>query len=300
MRRDLGFTFMDIIKYSDFRRYLSDRYIKEKTSNPSFSYGVLARKAGIPSRSYIKLILDGKRNLSMKTIPKLAIAFSLNRFESEYFEILVQFNQAKSSALKANFFERLVKQAQRKKVTPINASRHRYYTHWYYPVIRELILFKDFPKSEEQYGCWLKHQLGPLISEKTATTALQHLIEWGILEKIGDGTLRQKEGFILGGDGVIDYEIRRFHSQMIEKSLEHIDDPLELKELAAVTLAIKIEDLERARNEIKRFRDYFNTEFSAIGDADLVYQLNLQFFNLSRQDEKHLGLQPPNNSKTRG
>src|SRR3989344_8603024 len=95
---------LDIFTYRNFRDLLSDYYHTQKKQKASYSYKAFAEKAGLNSPNYLKLVMDGKRNLSHKNIKKFAKGLGLDRYSSEYFENLVYLNQAEEDELR-NFYK---------------------------------------------------------------------------------------------------------------------------------------------------------------------------------------------------
>src|SRR3989344_146995 len=83
-----------IFSYSNYRDFLRDYYHDRKIKNIKFSFRVFARLAQFGSPGYLKMIMDGQRNISHSSIYKLTKAMKLPRRESEYFEKLVLFNHS--------------------------------------------------------------------------------------------------------------------------------------------------------------------------------------------------------------
>ncbi|MCB0355974.1 MAG: TIGR02147 family protein, partial [Bdellovibrionales bacterium] len=85
--------------YTDYRQYLKDFYQFKKStqSSPirSYSYATFSAAADIKSPNYLKLIIDGQRNLSDSMIKKFAKALQLSKTEIEEFAALFHYGQAK-------------------------------------------------------------------------------------------------------------------------------------------------------------------------------------------------------------
>jgi len=50
-----------IFQYLNYREYLADWFQEKKKLNKSFSYKVLANKAGFKSKSFFPQVVDGSR-----------------------------------------------------------------------------------------------------------------------------------------------------------------------------------------------------------------------------------------------
>ena len=85
--------------YTDYRLYLKDVYLyrKKTMSTPvrSYSYATFSAAADIKSPNYLKLIIEGQRNLSPQMIVKFGKALQLQKDDQVEFEALVHYSQAK-------------------------------------------------------------------------------------------------------------------------------------------------------------------------------------------------------------
>jgi hypothetical protein len=70
------------------------------------------RAAGLGAPNYLKLVIDGKRNLSSDMAERFARACRLNADGTEYFRTLVAFNQASTDEEKNALHARLSKLAR--------------------------------------------------------------------------------------------------------------------------------------------------------------------------------------------
>ena len=72
-------------------------YNEQKRTKRSFSYRSFAQKAGISSHNLLKSLIEGKRNLTSKSIEQFTLAIGFTNKEAKYFSNLVHFNQAKTA-----------------------------------------------------------------------------------------------------------------------------------------------------------------------------------------------------------
>ncbi len=78
-----------IYTYIDYRKFLKDFYHFKKSGIRRFSYRSFSEKAGFSSPNFIKLVIDGRKNLGKESIPKLCKAMEPNKKQTEYFSYLV-------------------------------------------------------------------------------------------------------------------------------------------------------------------------------------------------------------------
>jgi uncharacterized protein (TIGR02147 family) len=110
--RDKTLSAPDIFDYEDYRLFLKDFYDYSKKTNKNFSHRYFALKAGYSSSGFLHLIIEGKRNLSRKSVPKFARAIELNIKEQIFFDALVSFNQSKEAESK-EFYGKILQELQK-------------------------------------------------------------------------------------------------------------------------------------------------------------------------------------------
>src|SRR3954468_24344934 len=98
----------NLYAYLDYREFLKDYYQERKTASSVFSYKSFANKAGFKTKSFLKMVIIGKKNLSEESLQKVAKALKLDAKATSYFEDLVAFNQAKSLKLRNQLLEKLL------------------------------------------------------------------------------------------------------------------------------------------------------------------------------------------------
>jgi len=84
----------DIFEYMSFRAFLSDYYKAAKQHTKGFSYRAFSKKAGFSSTNFIKMVIDGDRNLGPESAAKIADAMALSAAERRFFEQLVELEQS--------------------------------------------------------------------------------------------------------------------------------------------------------------------------------------------------------------
>jgi len=272
-------TNISIFEYDDYRTYLKDLYEHLKKTRTRFSYRSFSSKAGFRSPNILKLVIEGKRNLSAQSIEKFAYALKLRKDEAEFFRILVNLNQARTVAEKRLYAEQLMRFRPFRRIHPITKDQYEYYTQWYNIPIREMLALPAF--SED--ATWISRALVPPISPRQAKRALDLLLGLGLVARDNDGRLVQKEAFITTGDEVISTSVKGYHREMIQKGSEAMDRfRAQDRDISSVTLALS----EKSFKQIKSLIQQFRKELLAIADQEKspegVFQINFQLFRLTQ------------------
>jgi uncharacterized protein (TIGR02147 family) len=272
-----------VFEYDNYRAYLRDLYGFYKKTKPHFSYRYFSQKAGFRSPNFLKLVIEGKRNLSPESIERFTSALKLNKKETEFFRILVHLNQARTIGEKKLYAEKLMQFRSFRYIHPLRQDQYRYYAEWYNIPIRELTILPEF---SEDPG-WIARSLLPPISPQQAQKALDLLLQLGLLERDESGRLVQADAFISTGDEVTSASVANYHREMIQKGSEALDRfPGQDRDISSVTMALSESSFQEIKSLIQRFRK----ELLAIADQDRhpegVYQVNFQLFPLAKRAKK--------------
>jgi uncharacterized protein (TIGR02147 family) len=272
-----------IFNYQNYRLFLTDWMKWKKSVQPSYSGAVFAKQAGVSAHTLLGMVCRGERGLGYETIRGFAKATCLRAREALYFEKLVLFNQAKTSEDKAHYFEQVCAAASgsgRDILTQIK-DRSAYLSHWYVVAIRELVALPDFSADPE----WIARKLKRKISRKQAEEAWEILMKGGLVEARSDGGYVIVSPKLDFDPGTVDFVIRGFHKEYLERAREAIDhEPLPERDLSSFTLSIGEADLEALRARIKEFRLSLNQEFPRNRfDRTRVVAVNTQMLVLTEK-----------------
>jgi uncharacterized protein (TIGR02147 family) len=260
-------------------------YHYKKETQRNFTYRWFSNQAGLSSPNYLKLVMDGKRNLSGgETIQKFCVGFKLNRQETEFFENLVQYNLAKTFDEKNRFYSKMQRIRPYRKLREIEHDQHVYYANWYCPAIRELATLPGFKEDPE----WIATALRPNISVKQASDAMELLLKLGFLRRDDEGKLTSSPGTITTIPEVASIALMNFHKDMLGIAADSLrKTKAKNREISSVTVGISQDEMPVLKNEIIKFRHRILKIFSeSTRDPNQVYQMHVSLFPLSeRMDE---------------
>lgn len=273
----------DIYEYLEYRTYLADAYQAGKENVSAFSYRYLARRAGFSSPNFIKLVIDGKRNLSSESVEAVARAFGLTAPERRFFADLVAFDQAGDVEEKNAAFENIAASRRFRDARHLDHSMFEYLSRWYYPAIREMAAQPDFEADPD----WIADRLCPSITAKEAETALKLLFDLELLVRDDNGGVKRGEPSITTGHEVRSLAIGNYHRQMLERASDSITEiPREMRDISALTVCISADKVDDFKERIHDFREQLLDLGDRDEDPQVVYQLNIQLFPLTQFDEE--------------
>lgn len=273
---------VDVFRFRDYRAFLREFYERNKQRKSGYSLRAFSKTAGLRSPNYLKLVMDGDRNLTAPMALRFAECCGLNGEAVEYFCELVAFNQARVARERELHYERLKRFSRFRKVHKLDAAESAYHSEWYIPAVRELVVRADF---EEDSG-WIAGALLPPISPVQAKRALAVLLELGLLARDAAGRLVQPEELVETPEGPLGHHVVEFHRAMMAHAAQALDlVPRGEREISSLTLCLSEAQFEQLKAELAAFRGLLLQRYQAQPDAERVVQLNFQLFPLSQARE---------------
>ena len=153
---------VSVFQYTDFRKYLHDYYDWAKKNIRQFSHRYFLGKAGMSGPNYLKKVMEGHHNLTESSILKFSKALELSGKEQEYFNALVQFNQAVTIEDKDRFFKVLMDLRAPFQQNVIEKNQYEYYQDWYNIAIREIMAYFKWSDNPAELG----KEISPPVSPK--------------------------------------------------------------------------------------------------------------------------------------
>ncbi len=273
---------LSVYGYTDYRAYLRAFYNHKKQSVRGYSYRAFSKAAGFTSPNFLKLVIEGKRNIGNDALGKFVKALHLNNQMGEYFTALVNMNQSKTDAEKEQWFLEIQKLTPHAKKRQLHVEEHQYLSHWLYPAIREMIALDDF--SDDPY--WIARRLNGNANVGEIAAAMKFLVEEGYIRKGVDGSYSANDNIVITSDEVKNLAIRNYHRQMMEQakvSLESI--AMSEREFAALTFTLPEKSMAELKSRLKAFRQDIHDwamQAAAANGHDAVVQLNFQMYPHSK------------------
>lgn len=263
----------------DYRAYLRAVYLHKKQHQPGFSYRWFSRRAKMKSPNFLKLVIEGKRNLTANSIEQFVGALELGTKEADFFRDLVAFNQASTPEERNRYFSRICKHRKYRSVKKLEHNTFEYLSHWYYPAIRELVGCKEFREDP----AWIGRCLEPNISSTQVRHAIEVLLKLGVLKRDASGRLVQAEPLLSTGPEVRSLAVGNFHRQMMQQAaLSIVAVAPNEREISGTTVALSKGGFEMFKRKIQELRRELLELSANETEPTKVVQFNFQAFPLAR------------------
>jgi uncharacterized protein (TIGR02147 family) len=267
----------NIFNYFNYREFLDDFYNEQKLLNKAFSFQYFANKAGFKSKSYIKHVIDGTKNLTTESIQKLNNVLKFKDKSFSYFSDLVAFNQSVSVHDRNFYFEKLSQYNKRNTARTVLNQQYEIYSKWYYNALRELIVTVDFKEDYERLGKMLK----PVISAGDARDTVKLLLRLGFIRKKGSRYV-QSDPIITTGDEVRSLAVSNFHIQNLAiaaNSIETVSSAA--RDISCLVVGLSDDNFNLVKSEIQKFRKKLLDIAAAETNVKRVYHINFQLMPVS-------------------
>jgi uncharacterized protein (TIGR02147 family) len=273
---------VDVFRYRDYRAFLRAYYERNKERKEGYSLRAFSRVTGLRSPNYLKLVMDGDRNLTPSMALRFAEGCGLAGSAVEYFCELVAFNQARVAQERELHYARLTRFSQFRKVHKLDVAQAAYHSEWYVPAIRELSSRQDFRDDP----VWIAKTLTPTITPAQAKRAVSILLELGLLFRDDAGRLVQAQELLETQPGPLGHHVIAFHRSMMALASESLDRiPRDEREISSLTLCLSADQFSDLKQELSQLRSRLLQRYQAGPDCQRVIQLNFQLFPLSRSGE---------------
>lgn len=266
-----------VMEYQNYRVYIRDFYAERKVRS-GFTWRDFAKAAGYSSPVFLKLVCDGKSNLSEVGVERVASAMGLVGVDLQYFRLLVEFNQEKDSAKKKIVFKKMREVAKEGSMEIVGEDQFDYYESWVNPVVREMA-----PQMGDATPAKIAEKLAFDTQTSEVKKALSLLQKVGLLRKGERGYEQAAKSITTGNLEVARLSVREMHRQMGELAVRALDEiPMNERDISGLTLGVSENAFYRISQEIADFRRRISSIVMEDTGENRVYRLNVQLFPLTK------------------
>jgi uncharacterized protein (TIGR02147 family) len=263
-----------VFEYKDYRRFIRDFIEIQREIHPKFSLIYYSKKIKT-SDGYLKLVVSGKRSLSLDNAFLLAKAFNLTPAEKSYFINLLNENESKEPSAKAYYKTLLTETAQ----LDISYSKNRKMT----TIFEDRLLWEIFSliglKSFEYSIKYIKGKLRLPATDADIGAAVQKLLSLGAIRQDESGNVHAEDIVIPHR-----YNPAKAYATALNRAVKHVNAGIVESSYFDSFCLILNEDqysqiretLEEAKSKIAKIAK------SKKDDKTLIAYLNLNLFLASK------------------
>lgn len=285
-------TAPQLSSYVDYRLYLKDYFdFKRKTESTSlrpYTYSVFSASADIKSPNYLKLVIEGARNLSDQMAIKFSKALRLNKASTEEFCLLVRYGQETDPQIRIQYLRELAELRFKNQVQSgeVTSKTHEVLPSWLTWVLYHLSDQKGVDFNAEKIRELIRLQT----NQEEIRKSLERLLAAGLLVRnADDGKVGRGQEMV---DDILDVPqalVHKLQTELMYLGMESllVDSPTE-REFGAITMSLTEEEFNRLKFELRQFRKKWQKDVAvnrSQSKGDRVYQLSVQLFPITQKSE---------------
>ncbi len=300
MKQDLNTasTSIPLWTYTDPVQFLKAHYELQKRNSPGFSYAQWANEMGLKSRSFLRLVLIGKRNLTEETAELFAKTLRLNALEKNYFMNLVKLHRATTLEEKEVSSRELAKLRQKfalksHSITEIQQKDlYDFLSSYKIPRLQVLLNMKDLKKTEGNLSQIMK------IKESELTSLLQILERLELAYKDESQQWQANESKLMTPDLLGNVALQSFHKKSLTEAIDSITLPKETRRFQSLVLAMTQEQFVELHQDIRQHLELLLKKFENQQSGEQkVYQINFNIIpvteSIFREEQTHAPIESP-------
>ncbi len=269
-----------VASFLSCRDFLKAVYQGAKAAFEPYSYLHFADHLGFSKTNVIRLVVAGKRPLTVKAAERIAEALALKGSDRKYWLRLVAYEKERAPAARERLFKSLLEAKSSAEPSGLTSDELEYYSQWYHPIIREVLTMPAWDGSPE----WIQAKLQFPLRLDEIRKALEVLAKLRlIIYKPELARFVASEQNLMTGREVDDIAIVRYHHGMIDLAKESITRIVESeRDIQALTVSLPVSAVPILKAKIQQWvHDVMSMEQPGATGQD-VFQLNVQLFPVTK------------------
>jgi uncharacterized protein (TIGR02147 family) len=237
---------LKIKNYLNIYQYLQDVYLERKAQDSGFSYEAWAQELRASDKSYIRMMVLGKRPLNAKMTGAFADSLQFEKEDRDFFFALTEYTQSKTQEQKNIFGKKLVS-LLRSDLERLEIQAH--YDFLSNPLLPRLQVFLGFSDLDQapKNLAWLLQT-----TEEEIQGGIAKLLELGLIQK-EKGLLRPVQKSFKVADHFGDLGLEAFYTHNLEAAKEAIRLPKESRRFKSLLLPLNPEEFEKYLLNLQSF-----------------------------------------------
>ncbi|MEZ4873403.1 MAG: TIGR02147 family protein [Bdellovibrionales bacterium] len=273
----------NVFEYHDYREFLNDLLAYLKASRFNLSKRDVAKSSGVAS-GYLPMVLNRKRNLSVKAVDKFKKALRLNDQEISYLKLLLTLSDSNDQDERLKAVKRMQTFKEYKRNNAKELEVYKYLTHWEYVAIREMSALSDFVLDAK----WIQKRLKKHLPLSQIEQAIDFLIKNEFIKLDENNNIVKPDRSLECLSGVFRLSLGGYYKQMLGLGAELFEQtPKEDRNFLSHTVAVTPEKADKIKAILDQaLAEVLEITKEADPQAKEVYHVGLLAFPLTESGEK--------------
>jgi uncharacterized protein (TIGR02147 family) len=271
----------------DYRMFLKEHFAYLKALDPAFSQRKFSRNISetFAESGHLTAIIKGRKNLTQDLRMKLAHEIGFRDKAFDYFNILVQYNQANPEE-KHLFFQQLAK-FKESAVRILSEGECKLYSQWYYCVVWNLFGIHTNQRNPAE----IAKLITPPITTSQAEEAIRHLLELKLIVKTANGYAVNKDRHLdtpkqynSAEKEIWGMTLKQWHGQFMEMAPRMLQqESPERRCYDTLVFTVSPSRFVKVKERVQDFLDEMRELLNNDRDEDRVCTLSVQLFPNTRE-----------------
>jgi uncharacterized protein (TIGR02147 family) len=256
--------------------FLKAHYQYRKVRETGFSFAVWAQEMGIKSRSFLRLVMIGKRGLSEELESLFIENLKLNKSETTYFEHLARLQRASQLSAREYHSREIAKlrkkfQLKNHTLDEVNPrDLFDFLSSYRIPRLQVLLTLDGIKKTPANLASLLQVKENEVLQNLRTLQSLNFARE----EENGEWIALKAE---LGTpDALGNIALQSFHRKSLEEAIQSLTLPKQTRRYQSLVMTLTEEQMEGLHQELRNtIENYLQGVETPIEIPQKVYQVNL-------------------------
>lgn len=272
-----------VLEHGNYRQYLKSVLSERTEKNPRYSLRSFSRQIGLAPNS-VSEILSGKKNLSADKSISVAQSLGLKDLESEYFHMLVQFENSKNPEFKSRLSRQLKIINPQRDILDLTSEIFQLLSDWQHFAVLVLSEIPNFDFTVENIATKIK------ITKSEAQDIVERLYQLELIIKDPQSEkVNRTHKDLQFKTTKTNAALRKYNKKILEQAVESLENQPPADKVFATEIVAIPKSLLPKINQLTD--EYLDKVLSLIKQAEEkktdVYCIGVNIFNLT-PDIQHL------------
>lgn len=266
--------------YTQITTYLNDYFLYRKSLDRTFSFDIWGAELGFKSRSFMRMLSNGERNITLKVSQVLSDKLNLTNEQNEYFSLLIQHGNAKTASQRKIYLDKMMEYTETESDTLEIKDYEKFLASPHLSQLYLLISFSDFLATEAQLKKLLNMKLADL------KKSLKTLDKMGMIKsKVQNSEkvwMTHTKSFKVPGKPQ-DKSILAFHQHSLKEASQVLKATQAFRHFRSIYFSVDENATEELKQEVETFLAKMKRKYvgGSLNKKRLV-KLNLQAYPVSQ------------------
>lgn len=269
-----------VFEYLEVLAFLKDYYHFKKTNQSGFSYESWSQDLEFNSRSFLRMMVTGKKKIT----PKFCDAFANQAFatkkEKDYFALLVKYSQAGNLKVRTECSHKMMQMVRVEMGTQIQGSTHSFISRPLLPRLLAILSFTDLIATTS-FCAKILRETSENIQTAFLSLEKMDLIEKGPLYQ-GEQTWSAKTDIFSVPDEFGNLNLMQFHEESLKDAIAAFQQPKDLRRYRSLLLPMDAEGLKKFHEVLDEFAEsQMHNYNSKKAEGKRMFQFNFNVYSVS-------------------